>query len=61
MTALQKKLLAGLKKTMARAETDLERDSALLKSRGGISFRLLIQRHKSIIELCEKEISKLKA
>ena len=59
MTALQKKLLTGLRKTKARAQKDLERDSALFKSHEGKTLEFLVQRHKSIIELCEKEISKL--
>ena len=60
MTALQKKLLAGLENTLSRARKDVERDSALLGRFGGTGLRLLVQRHKGIVELCEKEIAKLK-
>ncbi len=57
MTALQKKVLAGLEKTKAAAQKNLKRDSALLKSYGAQTLEFLVQRHKSIINLCEKEIS----
>jgi len=60
MTALQKKLLAALEKTMSRARKDFERDSALFASFGQRGLHLLAQRHKGIVELCEKEIAKLK-
>lgn len=61
MTALQKKVLAGLQKTKAAAQKSLKRDSALLKSYGEQTLKLLVQRHGSIIDLCEKEISNLKS
>jgi hypothetical protein len=60
MTPLQEKVLAGLEKTMSRSQKDFERDSALCDRYGGTGLRLLVQRHKGTIELCKREISKLK-
>jgi hypothetical protein len=60
MTELHKKILAGLEKSRAAAQKNLKRDAALLKSHGGKAFEVLVRHHKSIIEECKKQISKLK-
>jgi hypothetical protein len=58
-TAFQKKILTGLRKTMTRAQSDLARDLALFEKYPTDSFKFLVQHHKSIIDLCETEISRI--
>jgi hypothetical protein len=60
MTPTQRKVLLSLEKTMSRAQKDFERDSALFDRYGGTGLRLLVQRHKGTVELCKREVSKLK-
>ncbi len=59
MTALQGKILAGLKASLARERKDLKRDTALCRF-AEISLQPLIERHRSNIKLYEKLIADLK-
>ncbi len=60
MTPLQRKVLAGLRVSLARERKNLQRDTALARF-AEVSLKPLIERHRSNVKLYEKLITDLEA
>jgi len=60
MTSFQRKVLAGLRLSLARERNNLERHTSLARF-AEISLKPLIERHRSNIKLYEKLIAELEA
>jgi hypothetical protein len=56
MTPFQRKVLAGLRVSLARERKNLERDAVLVRF-AEISLKPLIERHRSNIKMYEKLIA----